>query len=132
MFNSSCPDALFALVIQPDGAFEIIEWPTSSRDHLRTLYTTIKCHLVQPVDLPGLTMWVDEEGILTGQPANIPATKLCASIQPVNQRFHGTAVFTGAPDHYGSTQGLTRDRTLSLTEHYLTALDAKVPSQRTR
>ncbi|MFE0107483.1 DUF3846 domain-containing protein [Streptomyces sp. NPDC059009] len=119
----------FALLVHPDGDFAVIDWPADT-NVVPFAAKYVDARTVEPVDLPDLTMWVDGEGIMTRQPLNEPATRLCASLQPIYQGYHGRALFTGGVDHQGITQALTEERLLALIEQYLLCLDAQIPKQR--
>ncbi len=93
-----------ALRIQADGRFELIDWPQPGGGTLNTLLTAIGCRAVDAVTISAdLTMWLDDEGIVTGLPVNGGATALYAAHQPPHRTYHGTVVITGGTDRHGDT-----------------------------
>ncbi|MGW7433352.1 DUF3846 domain-containing protein [Streptomyces sp. NPDC054861] len=121
-----------ALLICADGAFRVIDWPGTSANALKTLYSALGCGNVAAVDMSDkLTMWLDDEGIINGSPANRPATFLYALYQAPHQVYYGDAVITGGTDRHGNTRGLTRDQLCELIEQHLMTTDVFIPAQRT-
>ncbi|MEU8623051.1 DUF3846 domain-containing protein [Streptomyces sp. NPDC048623] len=124
--------APYALLVRTDGTFQILDWPSTEDTGLRlkALYVTIDCDRVDAVDAPGLTMWVDDEGLIKDNPAqNILATALLAKHRKVHQMYFGHAVFTGGTDRHGNSLGLTEDAVLRLVQLLLEW--APIPAQRT-
>ncbi|MGW2865588.1 DUF3846 domain-containing protein [Streptomyces sp. NPDC001205] len=122
----------FAALIEADGGFGVMEWPTDASAHLDLMYAAIGCSIVEAVDLAtGLTMWFDEEGPCTGQPVNVPATQFVGFHRPTHQAYYGDALITGGTDSVGNTVGLDEDQIFKVVCTYLTILDTKIPSQRT-
>ncbi|MDX2922344.1 DUF3846 domain-containing protein [Streptomyces sp. NE06-03C] len=122
-----------ALRIQTDGRFELIDWPQPGSGTLNTLLAAIGCRAVDAVTISAdLTMWVDDEGIVTGLPVNRGATALYAAHRPPHQAYHGTVVITGGANRDGDTLPLTTDQIATLLVLHLTAEDAHIPSQRDR
>ncbi|MFD9545443.1 DUF3846 domain-containing protein [Streptomyces sp. NPDC060022] len=120
-----------ALLLRTDGTFEVLDWPTGSHAHLKTLYNAIGCHCVDAVDItPDLTMWLDDEGICVDSPVNVPATRLYAAHQTLHQHYYGHAVITGGTDRDGDTLGLTQEQVIALIETHLTGLYISIPTQR--
>ncbi|WLQ53921.1 DUF3846 domain-containing protein (plasmid) [Streptomyces poriferorum] len=120
-----------AIRLEADGRFELIEWPTVGT--LQTLYTAIGCRAVDAVDISGdLTMWLDDEGMLTGLPVNVGATALYAAHKTPHQTYHGTAVITGGTDRHGDTLPLTTDQVMAIVEFHCTVGEATIPAQRTK
>ncbi|MFD8962436.1 DUF3846 domain-containing protein [Streptomyces caelestis] len=121
----------FALALYADGTFQMIDWPTTRT--LQTLYTEIGCQNVTAVDMTDdLTMWLDDEGLITGLPVNVGATALYAAHRPPHQLYHGTAIITGGTDRHGDTLPLTLDQLSTLLTLHLSLCDAKIPGQRNR
>ncbi|MEU3323892.1 DUF3846 domain-containing protein [Streptomyces sp. NPDC006785] len=122
-----------ALILRTNGEFEIIDWPaTGARGHLETLYCAIDCNAVDAVDIsPTLTMWLNDEGLITGAPINRSATILYALHNEPTQHYVGNVVITGGTDRHGETLGLTKDEIASLVEMHLT-FTVTVPGQRDR
>ncbi|WP_445277424.1 DUF3846 domain-containing protein [Streptomyces sp. DSM 41033] len=123
-----------ALILRTDGEFEIIDWPaTGARGHLETLYRAIDCHAVDAVDIsPTLTMWLNDEGLITGAPVNRSATILYALHNEPTQHYVGNVVITGGTDRNGETLGLTKDEIAALVELHLTFIPVTVPGMRDR
>lgn len=111
--NESSTETRYALLVRPDGFFQVLDWPGSSS--LRTLYRAIDCRAVDVADItPKLSMWVDDEGIINGSGVNVPATSLFQRHRTPPQPYFGNAVFTGGTDSRGDTLGLTQDQLLTL------------------
>lgn len=123
-----------ALILRTNGEFEIIDWPaTGARGHLEILYRAIECDAVDAVDIsPTLTMWLNDEGLITGAPVNRSATILYALHNEPTQHYAGNVVITGGTDRYGETLGLSKDEVAALVEMHLTFIPATVPGQRDR
>ncbi|MET9097192.1 DUF3846 domain-containing protein [Streptomyces cyaneofuscatus] len=123
-----------ALILRTNGEFEIIDWPaTGARSHLETLYRAIDCHAVDAVEIsPTLTMWLNDEGVITGAPINRSATILYALHNEPTQHYVGNVVLTGGIDRHGETLGLTNDEIAALVEMHLTFIPVTVPGQRDR
>ncbi|MEV7275291.1 DUF3846 domain-containing protein [Streptomyces bacillaris] len=122
----------YALILRTNGEFEIIEWPTDG--HLEILYRAIVCDRVDAVRIsPKLTMWIDDEGLITEAPINRSATILYALHKEPHQHYVGNVVITGGADHEGETLGLTKDEIAALVEFHLTfACGTPIPYQRTK
>ncbi|AKL64122.1 MULTISPECIES: DUF3846 domain-containing protein [unclassified Streptomyces] len=122
--------APYALMIQPDGWFELADWAstwTAAADSL-------SCQAVRPVALTGqLTMWVDEDAVPRGLPFNYPAARVLRVFRAEGLSYFGPVLFTGRIDNAADrgAYGLTEDQALELIEQYLTRA-AKIPQQRTR
>ncbi|MEU0311661.1 DUF3846 domain-containing protein [Streptomyces cyaneofuscatus] len=122
-----------ALRIQADGRFELIDWPQPGGGTLNTLLAAIGCRAVDAVTIStDLTMWVDDEGIVTGLPVNGGATALYAAHKPPHQTYHGTVVITGGVDSEGDTLPLTTDQITALIEFHCFAGESFIPRQRDR
>ena len=68
-----------AQVISPDGTITVVVPENGTDFKLPELYRHADCKTVEMVPMPdGRTMWVDEDGIRNGKPANPEATKLVA------------------------------------------------------
>ncbi|MFC9431526.1 DUF3846 domain-containing protein [Streptomyces sp. NPDC056987] len=128
--TKNAPAPSFALLIKPSGDFLILDWPTGSREHLRTMYKAIGCDMVAPVDITDrLIMWVDDEGILNGRAKNVPAYKIGGMFRPLYQNYHGPAVFTGGLTRDGDTKGLTDRELTALVEAHVN-LTVDIPCMR--
>ncbi|MCX4673592.1 DUF3846 domain-containing protein [Streptomyces sp. NBC_01381] len=124
------PNNSFAVLIRTDGQFRVIDWPATSDDHDKILYTAIDCIRYDAVRITeALTMWVDDEGMFNGSRVNRSALRLYALHKPPHQPYHGHAVFTGGTDRHGNSLGLTSDEAAHLIELHLTA--RRIPEQRT-
>lgn len=131
MASTTLTEPRFAALIQADGGFAIMEWPADASTHLDLMTTAIGCSMIEAVDITtGLTMWVDEEGIITGQPVNIPATQFVGSQRPISQAYYGDALITGGTDSIGNTLGLDEEEVFKVVCTYLDILDTKIPAQR--
>ncbi|GGZ29427.1 DUF3846 domain-containing protein [Streptomyces nitrosporeus] len=119
------------LRLEAGGRFELIEWPRPGDNTLTTLLAAIGCCAVDAVDISeDLTMWLDDEGIITGQPVNWGATALYAAHRPPHQKYHGTVVITGGTDRHGDTLPLTTDQITEIIEFHCTAGESFIPRQR--
>ncbi|MFJ8982551.1 DUF3846 domain-containing protein [Streptomyces sp. NPDC102282] len=120
------------LRLEADGRFELIEWPRPGGGTLNTLHTAIGCRAVDAVDISDdLTMWLDDEGTVTGLPVNYGATALYAAHKPPHQTYHGTVVITGGTDRHGDTLPLTTDQVMAIVEFHLSHTAVVIPAQRT-
>ncbi|MEU7032014.1 DUF3846 domain-containing protein [Streptomyces sp. NPDC046275] len=135
MSNTSSTTA-YALLVRPDGFFQILDWPTESTQNLRALRSAIGCTTVDVVDVTDtLSMWLDDEGLFAENPrVNIPAFRLFAHYGTPHQRYFGNAVFTGGTDPNGDTLGLTEDAILGLLMNHLRFLTelSRIPAQRNK
>jgi len=61
-------------------------------------------------ELAGLTLWINEEGKLTGLPFNFLATKLWEMSYGKTDIIVGDAVITGGTDDNGETKSLTENQ----------------------
>ncbi|MET9957236.1 DUF3846 domain-containing protein [Streptomyces sp. NPDC006339] len=135
MSNTSTTTA-YALLVRPDGFFQLLDWPSDPTKSLDTLRTAIECDVVDVADITAdLSMWIDDEGMLIDNPnENVPAFRLFACYRTPCQRYFGNAVFTGGTDADGDTVGLTEDAVLDLLLNHLRFLTEllRVPTQRTK
>ncbi|MEV0453548.1 DUF3846 domain-containing protein [Streptomyces sp. NPDC050600] len=135
MPNTSTTTA-YALLVRPDGFFQVLDWPTDSAKTLETLRTAIECNMVDVADITAdLSMWIDDEGMLTESPyQNVPAFLLYAHYGAPRQAYFGNAVFTGGTDANGDTLGLTEDAVLGLLLNLLRLMHElpRIPAQRTK
>jgi hypothetical protein len=103
-----------AVVVQPDGKWEIVEFDDSNG--LAVLQKAVD-GLIQPVDINpvGITMWVNEEGLYRFDfTENFMASAIFEESHGENAtRIMGPAVYTGGTDHKGYTNGLS-DKHLEL------------------
>lgn len=92
------------LVLYPSGDTRDVHVPYSTGDDrdracLGAFYQHMECDTVDVVRLDGVDMWVDDEGLLTGQALNVPATYVAGRLveegQTIQPGFMGTVVFTG-------------------------------------
>ncbi|MFE1335889.1 DUF3846 domain-containing protein [Streptomyces microflavus] len=121
------------LRMEADGRFELIEWPRPGGGTLNTLLKAIGCRSVDAVGISDdLTMWLDDEGIVTGLPVNMGATALYAAHKPPHQTYHGTVVITGGTDRHGDTLPLTTDQITEIIEFHCAAGESFIPRQRDR
>ncbi|MFE6104991.1 DUF3846 domain-containing protein [Streptomyces laurentii] len=134
MSETASTTTCYALLVRPTGEYKLIDWP--SGNHLEILRTTIGCETVDVADInKNLSMWVDDEGLLSAEPQeNIPATLLCALNGVPRQIYFGSAVFTGGTGRGGETLGLTEYEALDLIEALQITLDGlrSIPAQRTK
>ncbi|MYS39657.1 uncharacterized protein DUF3846 [Streptomyces sp. KhCrAH-43] len=129
--NDSTTETRHALLVRPDGFFQVLDWPGESS--LQTLYRAIDCRAVDVADItPTLSMWVDDEGAINGCRVNVPATHLFQAHGTPRQAYFGNAVFTGGTDSRGDTLGLTQDQLLTLVVAVLDGLPnvIYIPAQR--
>ncbi|MEU5825641.1 DUF3846 domain-containing protein [Streptomyces sp. NPDC047803] len=129
--NDSTETRRYALLVRPDGFFQVLDWPGESS--LQTLYRAIDCQAVDVADItPTLSMWVDDEGAINGCRVNVPATHLFQAHGTPRQAYFGNAVFTGGTDPEGDTLGLTEDQLLTLLVSALNDLPkiVYIPTQR--
>ncbi|GLW04719.1 DUF3846 domain-containing protein [Streptomyces lavendulae] len=119
----------FALVIQPDGWFELADWTPAT-----TAAVTLGCELAHPVTLTGVTLWVDQEALVHSLPVNVPAMRVLRVLGAARAPYFGPVLFTGPTDHLAAcgADGLTQDQALALIEQYLTRTAVKIPQQRQR
>ncbi|MEV6689498.1 DUF3846 domain-containing protein [Streptomyces sp. NPDC051130] len=126
--TSTQATAPYAVMVQPDGWFELADWtPTTA------VADALNCQLARPVVVSGeLTMWVDEDAVPHGLAYNGPAAKVLRVFRADGPPYFGPVLFTGRTDIVadGGAHGLTEDQALQLIEGHLTRL-AKVPQQRT-
>lgn len=106
MTTITTTSTIAALRLRADG---ILDEVTVSRDTLLSdMYRLIGCSVIEPVDLTSeVTMWLDEEGMLTGVPANLTATRAAGAVGLSHQLYYGTAIFTGGTDRQGETLPLS-------------------------
>lgn len=101
-----------AFVVEPDGTNYIQHFEQAP---LRILQGIVE-GLIEPVDIAkGFTLWVNEEGKLTGKTPNKVATALYQRKYGAVDIVVGTVVFTGGTDEEGETLGLT-DETIQLLQ----------------
>lgn len=101
-----------AFVVEPDGTNYIQHF---EQEPLRILQGIVE-GLIEPVDIAkGFTLWVNEEGKLTGKTPNKVATALYQRKYGAVDIVVGTVVFTGGTDEEGETLGLT-DETIQLLQ----------------
>lgn len=102
-----------ALQVTTENEFRVLDLGEST---LKTLQEGVGGY-IQPVDYGNeLTMWVNEEGKLTGLPLNPTGTLWWASIFPNHLDYiMGDVVFTGGTDDEGDTIGLTDEQIETLT-----------------
>lgn len=111
-----------AVVLDVDGTVRTIDWPTSSADHLATLYSTIGCRGIELVRLRGgVDMWIDDEGKFPADATvNSRATFMAWRALAIDRRdvICGSAVLTGrdAEDAVALTPGQLVDLGLVLGE----------------
>ena len=93
------------VVIKTDGTLERLDL---SEQELSNLQSAVGGY-VQAIDLSDtMTMWMNEEGKLTGLPYNGIATALWEARFGVGTDIIlGNAVFTGTPDEDGETQTIS-------------------------
>lgn len=88
-----------AVVLDLDGTVRTITWPSSSSDHLRTLYSVIDCRGIELVRLRGgVDMWIDDEGKFPADATvNSRATFMAWRALAIDRRdvICGVAVLTG-------------------------------------
>jgi hypothetical protein len=85
------------VTITPDG--EVRDAELDADNVLAGLYEQIGCDMVDLVRLtPTLDMWLDDEGLVTGQPVNIVATWLARAFGWRHQPYFGTVVLAEHDD----------------------------------
>jgi hypothetical protein len=95
-----------AFVVQPDGTNYVQEFQEAP---LRILQEVVE-GLIEPIGFgSSVTMWVNEEGKLTGKTPNKVATAFYEGKYGAIDIVVGTIVFTGGTDDEGETLGLTDD-----------------------
>lgn len=112
----------YAITITTDPVITEHQWMIT--DEIRTLeHLQHACNgLIDVVALgEGLDMWIPDEGMFDGSLPNTVATAIAATYGHTHQRYYGTAVFTGGPDHTGATLPL-----LPATGAHLLALAARL------
>jgi hypothetical protein len=101
-----------AFVVEPDGTNYIQHFEQAP---LRILQGIVE-GLIEPIEITrGLTLWVNEEGKLTGKTPNKVATAFYQRKFGAVDIVVGTVVFTGGTDEEGETLGLT-DETIQLLQ----------------
>ncbi|WKX01984.1 DUF3846 domain-containing protein (plasmid) [Rhodococcus aetherivorans] len=97
-----------AVRVDVDGTAAVIELAgTEERGVGAALRAALDCQTFDLVRIgPGLDMWIDEEGLLVGEPVvNRVATLIAKAHGFVWQRYVGAVVFTSVDDE-GETQSL--------------------------
>lgn len=96
---------------------------------LRSMYDLLQCTTVDAVRLADdLTMWVDDEGLYTGQVnplASYIANQLGfrnVSVFGGPESYYGAVLFLGGADPAGNTTGLTEQR-----ERWMFDITRKIP-----
>lgn len=104
-----------AIQILTDGTVNVLEF--TNDNGLATLQKGVG-GWVEAVDLPKhkMTMWVNEEGKLSGLEYNPSGTMLWWSVYGETDVIVGDIVLTGLPDDEGDTQGLTPEQVAQFTE----------------
>lgn len=107
------------VLFTPGGAVSVVQRPTH-QNTLQWLYGTIGCHTVDVVELgDGLSLWLDDEGLLTQAPRlNLPATALAASFGELRQGLYGPAVLLGGTNEDGDTLGLSEEMANGIVNRY--------------
>ena len=102
-------DPIRAMRVTPAGAITDVTLPPDVHGQLGAMCQQIECSLVEPVGLgAGLTMWCDEEGLVTRTPvANLCATGIAARHGLCAQPYVGTVLFTGGSTAGGELRGLS-------------------------
>jgi len=116
-------------VLPPAGPGRVVEWTVESQ-LLGVLYREIGVDCVDSARVPTpagvLSMWVDDNGLLTDQPVfNDRAIAMCRAFGYNVAALAGTVVFAGGPTSDGNTPGLTDDQ-LALCER-LVEIAAALP-----
>lgn len=97
-----------AVVVQPDGKWEIVEFENSNA--LKVLQKAVD-GLIQPIDINpvGITMWVNEEGLFRNDfTENFMASAIFEESYGENATpILGPAIYTGGTDSEGYTDGLS-------------------------
>lgn len=84
---------------------------------LAELYKATGCDMIQMIEVDGVTMWLDEEGKLTGKPANKIATQMFWNTYgPYSDVIVGDVLITGDEDEQGNLLGFT-DEELETIKH---------------
>lgn len=84
---------------------------------LAELYKATNCDMIQMIQLDGVTMWLDEEGKLTGKAPNAIATAMFWDVfGPYTDIIVGDVLITGDEDEEGNLLGFT-DEVLESIKH---------------
>jgi hypothetical protein len=104
-----------AIQILTDGTINVLEFDNANS--LEVLQKGVG-GWVEAVDFPklNLTMWLNEEGKLTGLEPNPSGTMLWWSTYGQTDHIVGDIVLTGMTDDEGDTQGLTPEQVAQFTE----------------
>ena len=101
------------IVITPEGSITQMEMGKDGQSEYDFLNKTV-AGWIQAVDLDGtlagFTIWVNEEGKMSGLPYNDLATLLWEISYGQTDIMVGTAVITGNADEEGDTLGLTPEQ----------------------
>ena len=87
------PTTLTAVIVRTDGTVE----KTQLKYDLKTMQGVVG-GLIQPVYIPGATIYVNEEGLLLGLPRNERLLEIC---KPQSVHLVGDAFILGELDSFG-------------------------------
>jgi len=90
------------VIIKTDGTMAEVSLGGSVEAELDALQTAVGGY-VQAVDMHGVTMWLNEEGKLTGLPVNDTATVMWVGQYGPSDIIVGDVVITGPTDEDGDT-----------------------------
>lgn len=103
------------VVVDTEGNVEVLEktWDKDSSEEYNFLNASVG-GWIEAVsltnDLEGITLWVNEEGKMTGLPYNEKATAVWENSYGFTDVIVGNAVFTGGSDDEGETLSLTENQ----------------------
>ena len=90
------PTTLTAVIVRTDGTVE----KTQLKYDLKTMQGVVG-GLIQPVYIPGATIYVNEEGLLQSLPFNPRATEFAQAVLRKGVMLVGPALILGPPDGDG-------------------------------
>lgn len=107
---TSTTSTFAAIRIDTDGVVADLDLVGAGADSrlLDHLYEQIGCSLVDVIELANtISVWIDDEALLTAQPFNLLATALTKVTTGTFRPVYGVVVLTGGADRDGNTLPLS-------------------------